>query len=64
VLAGTRGLPIILSNEAIIEALFVANTSPIPTPAYIVSRYYVLNLVTNVETAMPASFQPYDVWPH
>jgi len=63
-LSGTRGMPVMLSDDVIIEAHFIANTSPIPTPAYIVSRYYVLNLLTNAETAMPASFQPHDVWPH
>jgi hypothetical protein len=74
VLAGIRGNPILLSDEVMIEQHYLSNTPFGPAPGL----YFVLNLKTNVETALPASFNcavpmnvsqcsqhaPIDVWPH
>jgi Tol biopolymer transport system component len=60
ILPGVRGMPILLSDNLMIEGHFLANVNGAPGPAYYLGRFYSLNLVTNVETAL--SGPPMDVW--
>jgi hypothetical protein len=62
-LAGTRGQPIYLASDLLFEVHYTLSTGPLGSQ-YIPSRYYLLNTSTNVETLLPAAFQPMDVWPH
>ena len=77
VLPGVLGQPTLLSDTVMIEQHFVFDSAGMGPP-YAPDRYYVLNLTTNKETALPASFncplmmdasrcsqhQPIEVWPH
>jgi hypothetical protein len=60
ILPGVRGLPILLSNNLMIEGHFVQNVNGAPGPGYYLGHYYALNLLTNVETVL--SGPPLDVW--
>jgi hypothetical protein len=60
-LAGSRGEPLLLSNQDMIEAHFIHNTQY--GPPYWASGYYVLNLLTNKETPIPGVIGPLDIWP-
>jgi hypothetical protein len=60
ILAGVRGLPVLLSDNLMIEGHYLANVNGAPGPAYYVGRYYALNLLTNVEIALAGP--PSDVW--
>jgi Tol biopolymer transport system component len=62
VLAGLKGAPLMLSDSEMIEAHFVKNTQY--GPPYIPTGYYILNLLTNKETAIPGILMPLDSWPH
>ena len=61
VLAGMKGDPLMLSDTEMIEAHFIRNTQY--GPQYIPTGYYVLNLLTNKETAIPPIVGPLDSWP-
>lgn len=62
VLAGVKGDPLFLSNQEVIEAHFIKNTQL--GPPFIPSHYYILDLLTNKETALPAILGlPMDIWP-
>ena len=63
VLPGVLGSPILLSDTQMIEVHLVLRSSPFG-PYYVPTHYYVRNLVTDVETLLPAGFQVLDVWPH
>jgi WD40-like Beta Propeller Repeat len=76
VLPGILGRPILLSDEVMIEEHFVVDSTGMGPP-YAPDRYFVLNLSTNKETPLPASFncvpangspcperRPIEVWPH
>jgi hypothetical protein len=60
ILPGVRGLPILLSDNLMIEGHYLPNVNGAPGPAYYLDRFYSLNLVTNVETALVRP--PIDVW--
>jgi hypothetical protein len=59
-LSGVRGLPILLSDNLMLEGHYLPNVNGAPGPAYYLGRYYALNLLTNVETML--SGPPLDVW--
>jgi hypothetical protein len=63
VLPGVIGEPILLSDEVMIEMHYTLITQGFGAPYYQSGRHYVLNVRTKVETALPASFQPTDIWP-
>jgi hypothetical protein len=60
ILPGARGLPTLLSDNLMIEGHYLPNVNGAPGPAYYLDRFYSLNLVTNVETALAGP--PIDVW--
>ena len=62
VLAGLKGLPLLLSDQEMIEVHYIRNTQF--GPPYIPTTYYVLNLLTNKETPLPGILMPMDNWPH
>jgi hypothetical protein len=63
-LPGIIGEPILLSDEVMIEVHYALVSEGFGAPYYAPGQHFVLNLRTKVETALPASFQPIDVWPH
>jgi hypothetical protein len=56
------GRPVMLSDARILERHFVRQVAGAPGPAYIPDRYYVLDLETGAEIALPADFEPLDFW--
>lgn len=63
VLPGNLGRPTLLADSQMIEAHLVLKATPLG-PYYTTTHYYVRNLLTNVETLLPAGFGVLDVWPH
>ena len=61
VLAGLKGEPLLLSDQEMIEAHYVRNTQF--GPPFTPTSYYILNLLTNQETALPGILWPVDNWP-
>jgi hypothetical protein len=59
--AGTNGQPILLSDTLMLQWHMVANQGP--GPRYFPSGLYVLNLSTNVQTAVPKMLRVMDTWP-
>jgi hypothetical protein len=62
VLAGLKGEPLLLSDQQMIEAHYIRNTQF--GPPYTATGYYILDLLTNKETAIPGIYLPMDSWPH
>ncbi|TMB87059.1 MAG: hypothetical protein E6J37_11460 [Chloroflexi bacterium] len=76
VLAGIRGKPFLLSDEVMIEQHYLLISGF--GPPYVPGQYFVLNLKTNVETSLSATFNcplmmdasqcsehgPLEIWPH
>jgi hypothetical protein len=60
-LTGMRGEPLLLSNQEMIEAHYIRNTQV--GPQYAATGYYILDLLTSKETAIPGILQPMDSWP-
>lgn len=77
VLPGILGQPTLLSDTVMIEQHFVVDSTGVGPP-YAPDRYFVLDLTTNKETALPAGFncpllmsasrcsehRPIELWPH
>jgi len=61
-LTPTFGRPLMLSDSRILERHFVRQIAGAPGPGYLPDRYYVLDLATNQEVALPSDFQPLDFW--
>lgn len=61
VLAGLKGLPVLLSENVMIEAHFIRHTQF--GPPYAPTDFYVLDLATNKETLLKGILQPLDSWP-
>jgi Tol biopolymer transport system component len=62
-LPGILGAPFFLTNDVMIESHYVPNTQGIGAP-YWPGPVFVLNLVTNEETPLPAGLRLMDIWPH
>ena len=56
------GRPVLLSDDRMLERHFVQQIAGAPGPAYIADRYYVLDLATSREVALPSDFQALDFW--